>query len=289
MADLTTIILTFNEEKNIADAINSVKDVSKRVVVIDSFSTDKTVEIAKSLGAEIYQNKWTNHATQYQYGIDVSNITTKWILRLDADERLTNQSAKELNELCDKNTNTDVNGIIMRLEVNFLGKSLKHGGIYPLKVLRIYKNKIGYIESRNMDEHIVLKKGKTIEMKTDCLHHDYKDLSAWIDKHNKYSSKEVIDYYENLKSEKQVIVLDKSAKIKRFVKFNIYYKLPIGTRAHLYYLYRYYFKMGFLDGKEGKIFAFMQAYWYRFLVDAKIYEKEKKLVNDNEKNINING
>ena len=82
---------------------------------------------------------------------------------MDADERLTNQSAKELNELCDKNTNTDVNGIIMRLEVNFLGKSLKHGGIYPLKVLRIYKNKIGYIESRNMDEHIVLKKVKQLK------------------------------------------------------------------------------------------------------------------------------
>ena len=242
MADLTTIILTFNEEKNIADAINSVKDVSKRVVVIDSFSTDKTVEIAKSLGAEIFQNKWINYATQYQYGIDVSNITTKWILRLDADERLTNQSAKEINELCDNNTNTDVNGIIIRLEVNFLGKSLKHGGIYPLKVLRIYKNNIGYIESRNMDEHIVLKEGKTIEMKTDCLHHDYKDLSTWIDKHNKYSSREVIDYYENIESEKELISLNKSAKIKRFIKFNIYYKLPLGTRAHLYYLYRYYFK-----------------------------------------------
>lgn len=287
MADLTTIILTFNEEKNIADAINSVKDVSKRVVVIDSFSTDKTVEIAKSLGAEIFQNKWINYATQYQFGINVSNIKTKWILRLDADERLTNQSAKEINELCDNNTNTDVNGIIIRLEVNFLGKSLKHGGIYPLKVLRIYKNNIGYIESRNMDEHIVLKEGKTIEMKTDCLHHDYKDLSTWIDKHNKYSSREVIDYYENIESEKELISLNKSAKIKRFIKFNIYYKLPLGTRAHLYYLYRYYFKMGFLDGKEGKIFAFMQAYWYRFLVDAKIFEK-KKLVNENEKSVNIN-
>lgn len=287
MADLTTIILTFNEEKNIADAINSVKDVSKRVVVIDSFSTDNTVEIAKSLGAEIFQNKWINYATQYQYGINVSNIKTKWILRLDADERLTKKSAKEINELCDNNTNTDVNGIIIRLEVNFLGKSLKHGGIYPLKVLRIYKNNIGYIESRNMDEHIVLKEGKTIEMKTDCLHHDYKDLSTWIDKHNKYSSREVIDYYENIESEKELISLNKSAKIKRFVKFNIYYKLPLGTRAHLYYLYRYYFKMGFLDGKEGKIFAFMQAYWYRFLVDAKIFEK-KKLVNENEKSVNIN-
>ena len=137
MADLTTIILTYNEEKNIANAINSVKEISKRIVVVDSYSNDKTVEIAKSLGADIYQNKWVNYATQYKYAIDNSNIQTKWILRLDADERLTINSANELNQLCNENENTNINGIVIRLEVQFLGKNLKHGGIYPLKVLRV--------------------------------------------------------------------------------------------------------------------------------------------------------
>lgn len=273
MADLTTIILTYNEEKNIANAINSVLPISKRIVVVDSYSTDKTVDIAKSLGAEIFQNKWINYATQYQYGIDISNIQTKWILRLDADECLTSNSANELEMLCRKHQSTDVNGIFLRLEVNFLGKSLKHGGIYPLKVLRIYKNGIGYIENRSMDEHIVLKSGKTVEMKNDSLHCDYKDLFTWIDKHNKYSTREVDDYYKSLEKRENTQVLNKSAKLKRFIKFNVYYKLPLGVRAHLYYIYRYYFKLGFLDGKEGKIFAFLQAYWYRFLVDAKIYEQ----------------
>ena len=114
------------------------------------------------------------------------------------------------------------------------------------------------MEDRAMDEHIVLKEGKSIELKNDSYHRDYKDLNACIDKHNKYSSREVKDFFSNTNKESKQ--LNKSAKIKRFVKFNIYYKLPLGTRAHLYYLYRYYFKMGFLDGKEGKIFAFMQAY-----------------------------
>lgn len=275
MADLTTIILTYNEEKNIANAINSVKEISKRIVVVDSYSNDKTVEIAKSLGAEIYQNKWINYATQYKYAIDNSNIQTKWILRLDADERLTVDSANELNQLCNENENTNINGIVIRLEVQFLGKSLKHGGIYPLKVLRVYKRDKGYIENRSMDEHIVLKEGRVIEMKNDSLHHDYKDLSTWIDKHNKYSSREVEDYFSSLKEKSNMRALNKTAKLKRFIKFNIYYKLPMGTRAHMYYIYRYYLKLGFLDGKEGKIFAFMQAYWYRFLVDAKIFEKIK--------------
>lgn len=273
MADLTTIILTYNEEKNIKQCIESIQKIVKRIVVVGSFSTDKTVEIAKSLGAEVYQNKWENYAKQYQYGINIANINTQWILRLDADERLTPESAEEIEMLCNKNQNTDINGIIVRFTVTFMGKDLKHGGIYPFKKLLIYKNGKGYIENRNMDEHIILTEGKCVELRNDSLHHDFKDLSFWIDKHNKYSSREVKDYFENISKPEKGIKLNKSAKIKRFIKFKIYYKLPLGTRAHLYYIYRYYFKLGFLDGKEGKIFAFLQAYWYRFLVDAKIYEQ----------------
>lgn len=275
MADLTTIILTYNEEKNIANAINSVKEISKRIVVVDSYSNDKTVEIAKSLGVEIYQNKWINYSKQFQFALTHTNINTQWIFRLDADEIISIEASKEINTICKENKDTDINGIVVRFEVNFLGKSLKHGGIYPFKKLLVFKKDKGYIEDRSMDEHIILTEGKSVELKNDSFHRDYKDLSSWIDKHNKYSSREVEDYFNsNNKGSNQ---LNKSAKIKRFVKMNIYYKLPLGTRAHLYFLYRYYFKLGFLDGKEGKIFAFMQAYWYRFLVDAKILEQEKKI------------
>lgn len=272
MADLTTIILTFDEEKNITNAINSVKNLSKRIVVVDSYSTDKTVEIAESLGAEVIQHPFENQAKQFIYAINNLTINTQWIMRLDADEMISNDAAREIEDICLINKNTDINGIVVRFEVNFLGKKLRHGGIYPFRKMIVYKKDKGYMEDRAMDEHIVLKEGKSIELKHDSYHRDYKDLNAWIDKHNKYSSREVKDYFlnTNLENEK----LNKSAKIKRFIKFNIYYKLPLGTRAHLYYLYRYYFKMGFLDGKEGKIFAFMQAYWYRFLVDAKIFEKK---------------
>lgn len=271
MADLTTIILTFNEEKNIANSINSVKNLSKRIVV-DSYSTDKTVEIAKSLGVEVIQHPFENQAKQFIYAIDYLTINTQWIMRLDADEMISIDAVKEIEDICLTNKNTDINGIVVRFEVNFLGKKLRHGGIYPFRKMIVYKKDKGYMEDRAMDEHIVLKEGKSIELKHDSYHRDYKDLNAWIDKHNKYSSREVKDYFLNTNLESKQ--LNKSAKIKRFIKFNIYYKLPLGTRAHLYYLYRYYFKMGFLDGKEGKIFAFMQAYWYRFLVDAKIFEKK---------------
>lgn len=277
MLDLTAIILTYNEEKNIEHCIQSIKGIAKRIVVIDSFSTDKTVELAEQLGAEVFQHEFVNQAKQYIYGVEVANIKTKWVFRIDADERLTSESSKEIEELCKVHENTDVNGIVVRFKVNFMGRDLKHGGIYPLCTLRVYKNGKARMEDRSMDEHIILTEGRSVEMKHDCLHCDYKNISVWIDKHNKYSSKEAEEYFKSLQVKSEAINLNKSAKIKRFVKYNIYYKLPMGMRAYLYYVYRYYFKLGFLDGREGKIFAFLQAYWYRFLVDAKIYEKSKNL------------
>ena len=271
MADLTVLILTKNEEKNIERCISEVKQIAKRIVLVDSGSTDRTVEIAKKLGAEVFSHEWINYSHQYNWGIKQANIKTKWIFRLDADEFLTEKARNEIEELCNKHTYTEVNGLVVRFTVHFLGKELKHGGIYPFRKLLIYKADKGYMEERNMDEHILLKEGSYVELKNDCIHHDFKDLSTWIDKHNKYSSREVLDYFAN--NNLKISQLSKTAKLKRFVKFNIYYKLPLGTRAHLYYIYRYYFKLGFLDGKEGKIFAFMQAYWYRFLVMQKYMNK----------------
>lgn len=278
MADLTTIILTYNEELNIEKCIQSVNHISKRIIVIDSFSEDNTVEIAKSLGAEIIQNKFINHAKQFQFAIDNAQITSKWIFRIDADERLTSESSSEMDKICNEfQNNNEITGIIVRFEVNFLGKKLKHGGIYPFKKLLVYKNGIGKMEQRNMDEHIYLTSGKAVHMQMDSIHDDYKNLSAWIDKHNNYSNKEVLDYF---KAEQQEVILSGKSKYKRWVKNNIYYKMPLGSRSLIYFIYRYFFKLGFLDGKEGLIFAVLQAFWYRFLVDAKILEYEKRNKNE---------
>lgn len=271
MADITAIILTKNEEINIADCIKSISTIVKRIIVIDSFSTDKTVEIAKLYGAEVYQHPFENYAKQYMYGVQVANINTMWTLRIDADERLTQDSSQELAVLCDEHMNTDVAGIVLRFKKNFLGRDLYHGGVYPWKKMNCYKTIMGSIEIRSMDEHIVLTSGRIVEMKHDCLHFDFKDLEYFINKHNWYSSRETVDYFENLEKSKLRYNLDAKTRFK----MNFYYKLPLGARAHIYYIYRYYIKLGFLDGNEGKIYTFLQAYWYRYLVDAKIYECKK--------------
>ena len=269
MADITAIILTRNEENFIADCISSIKNVVKRIVVVDSFSEDKTVDIASGLGAEVHQHEFLNYSKQYKYAVEIANVKTKWILRIDADERLTDKSAAELEKLCNDNQDTDVSGIVLRFYNMFLGKPMKHGGMYPWKKLSVYKAGLGDIEDRNMDEHIILSKGKTIVAREDSEHLAFRGLTFFINKCNWYSDREVMDYFEQIRVNKQ------NASFKTRFKMKVYYKLPLGFRSWVYYLYRYYICLGFLDGKEGKIFAVLGTYWYRFLIDAKIYEHEK--------------
>ena len=276
MADITAIILTGNEEKNIADCIGSLKDTVKRIVVVDSGSSDRTVEIAKSCGAEVIEHRLEPfyQSVQFAFAMENAGISTRWVLKFDADERLTAGAAAELEALCRDNEETDINGIVLRFEVNFMGKKLRHGGIYPFRKLACFKYGCGNVENRAMDEHIVLTEGRSVEMKSDCEHHDFKGLYQWVCKHNDYSEREITAYFESLQNPVSTEGLGKVAKIRRTLKYRVYYKLPMGMRAKLYYFYRYYIKLGFLDGKEGKMYAFFQAYWYRYLVDAKIYEKK---------------
>jgi glycosyltransferase involved in cell wall biosynthesis len=269
VADITAIILTRNEEEYIQDCISSIKHIVKRIVVVDSFSTDKTIEIANMAGAEVYQHDFFNYAKQYMYAVEIAKVKTTWILRIDADERLTKESAEELAKLCDENEMTDINGIILRFYNIFLGKPMMHGGMYPWKKLSVYKTGKGNIEDRNMDEHIVLNSGKIIEAKKDSKHLAFRGLTFFTNKCNWYSTREAMDYFE------QEQLSTKNADFKTLLKMKIYYKLPLGFRAWGYYIYRYYIRFGFLDGKEGKIFTFFHAYWYRFLVDAKIFEHQK--------------
>lgn len=269
MADITAIILTRNEKDFIEECILSIKDVVKRIVVVDSFSEDNTCELAKNLGAEVYQHEFYNYSKQYKYAVNIANVKTKWILRIDADERLTKESAEELNKLCIDNENTEVSGIVLRFYNMFLNKPMYHGGMYPWKKLSVYKTGLGDIEDRNMDEHIILSSGKTIEAKNDSKHLAFRGLTFFTNKCNWYSTREAMDYFDNISTDST------NSSLKTILKMKIYYKLPLGFRSWLYYAYRYYIRLGFLDGKEGKIFAFLHAYWYRFLVDAKIYEHEK--------------
>lgn len=278
MTDLTVVILTKNEEQNLEKCIKSFKNVAKRVVVVDSYSTDKTVELAKELGAEVFEHPFENHAAQFNWALDNADIQTEWVMKVDADEEFTLELADEIDEKLDK-LPPNVNGVILRRRVYFMGRWLKHGGKYPELLLRIFRVGHGMSEMKLMDEHIVVTDGDVVTFKNDFSDNNNKSLEWWIAKHNWYSNKEVLEQQTKtgaLNDESvEETATSMQAKVKRFVKNHGYYSLPKFFRAHLYFIYRYYFRLGFLDGAEGKIYTFLQAYWYRFLVDAKMYECEK--------------
>ena len=279
--DMTAIILTRNEEANIKRCIESITPLVKRIIIVDSYSDDSTVDIAKNLGAEVYQHKWKHYADQFNWALDNIKIETKWIFRIDADECVTKELEHEIRNNCNEHNDDDINGFILRYKVFFLGRFLLHGGWYPFLKLTIFKNGLGRFEDRAMGEHIILSEGQAITLKNDCLHYDFKDLTTWTEKHNKYSSREVIDRMYVITHRNNLAKLDGPLENNKRFRDGLYYKLPPFLRAKLYFWYRYYIRLGFLDGTQGRIFAFLQSYWYRFLIDAKLFEKEIENRNKN--------
>ncbi len=284
MQDISVIILTYNEEKHIKRCIDNAKKVSNQIFVVDSFSSDKTVQIAEQLGAKVYQNPFINQAIQFNWALDNLPINTKWIFRLDADEYLSDKLITEIGTKLSIQPN-DVNGIIMPLRRVFLGKEIKRG-TGKIELLRLFKYTKGKSEVRNMDEHITLTEGKTVTFEHTFSDHNLNTLGWWTQKHNGYSIREAIDLLDIelnlLGKENNEAGLSKQAAAKRHKKLK-YAKQPLFWRSFAYFIYRYFFKMGFLEGKEGFMWHFFQGWWYRTLVDAKIWEIKKACGTDKEK------
>ena len=285
MADLTVVILTKNEEKNLRKCVESFRGTAKRFVVVDSGSTDGTEALCRELDSELkragscldfYVHPWVSYADQLNWGLDNTDISTEWSMRMDADEELLEDLAQEIGEKLDE-LQKPVNGVILRRRTIFMGKWIKHGGRYPELLLRIFRTGKARCEMKIMDEHMILSEGTMVTFEHDLMDNNQKDLDWWTAKHNWYSNREVLDHQLSLEGDnlQEDGGSSRQARIKRVVKNIGYYKLPKFFRAHLYFLYRYWIRLGFLDGTEGRIYHFLQAYWYRFLVDAKMYQCEK--------------
>lgn len=274
MADVTAIVLTLNEEKNIGECLKSVAGFCSRVVVLDSGSTDRTQEIALEYGADVIEHPFTYYAAQYNWGVDNANITTAWTLRLDADERFTPEVCAHCEALMREHAADDVNGIVMESDFFFLGRQMKHGGSKKRKIM-LFKTGKGRIEDRKRDAHTILYEGRTVAIKERYLHYDFKDLTSYISRYNWYAIRELQDYVAYEQGADFQANTDPQLMQHRKKKFTVYYRAPMFLRAWLWFIYNYYFRLGFLDGKEGYLYHFFESYWYRFLVDAKIYEYRK--------------
>ena len=287
MLDISVIILTFNEEIHIKRCLDRISPFVKSVFIIDSFSTDKTLEIAMEYGnVTILQNKWTNYATQFNWGLENADIKTKWILRLDADEYLTPELIEELKEKL-PSLEQDITGIVFPLRRVFLGRTIRRG-MNQVKLLRLFKNGKARSEVRQMDEHIQVIEGRTVEFKNEFADDNLNNLSWWTQKHIGYAIREAADLldiefdFTNTSTSDDSKQISEQAHQKRMMKHK-YAKQPLFWRSFAYFCYRYFFKLGFLEGKEGFLWHFLQGWWYRTLVDAKVYEIKKNCGSEKEK------
>lgn len=271
---ISVIILTLNEERHIARCIRNLQMLSEEIFVVDSFSTDRTCETAKSLGVHVVQHKFVNQAQQFQWALDTLHCSGDWVMRMDADEYLSDKLISEIRETLPA-LPADVTGCNFLLDVVFLQRKLRYGRLHPPSILRLWRRGAAYMEQRWMDERCVLKSGRAITLKHHFIDHNLNGLTWWTQKHNIYASRELAVEI----GRQYGLSFDSASDMQssRNRKKSSYYRLPLFLRALAYFSIRYILLGGFLDGRPGLIWATLQAFWYRFLIDAKIYELKKHL------------
>jgi glycosyltransferase involved in cell wall biosynthesis len=281
MSDLSVIILTLDEAVHIERCIRSVQSCARNVFVVDSGSSDDTAARAARLGANVLHHAWVNHARQANWALDSADVSTRWVMRLDADEYLTPELAAEIGARLDA-LPEDVAGVYLKRRVHFLGQWIRHGGYYPTWLLRIWRNGAAHYEERWIDEHVKLRTGKTVALEFDLVDDNLKGLTWWTAKHNAYATREAIELLNLRYGFLSKDVIDSrlggpQEQRRRWLKQALYARLPRGLRAFAYFMYRYFARLGFLDGVAGAHFHVLQGFWYRYLVDAKVFELERSM------------
>jgi glycosyltransferase involved in cell wall biosynthesis len=273
---ISAVVLTYNEERNIGACLDSLGSAVKEILVVDSGSTDRTVEIARSKGARVVHHAFEGHAVQWEHALSLP-IEGEWILALDADQRLSPRLALSLVDTIET-IPRNVNGLyVNRLHV-YRGRALRHGGLFPKWMLKAFRKGTSFTDKRERMDHHFYVTGATAKVADGVLIEDNRnerDIGFWIEKHNRYAVRQASEELE--RSERpsgwplELNLLGSPDQRVLFLKSR-WYRMPLYVRPFLYFVYRYFFRLGFLDGKEGFIFHVLHAFWYRLLVDIRIDE-----------------
>ena len=277
-------MLTFNEERHIRRALTNARRFARDIYVVDCFSTDRTCAIAEEMGAHVFQHKWENHSKQFAWALANLPIRTEWIWRQDADEYLTDELIEEIDRTLPVAAHT-VNGFTAPCLRKFMGRYIKHG-IVPLILLRLVRTRCARVENKMMDEHMQVSEGEVGSLKNAFFDDSLMTLTEWTQKHNGYATREAADllcteYGIGIDSKANAASGAHTASVR--AKKLKYTKLPLFWRAFAFFVYRYFFRFGFLDGKEGFLWHFLQGFWYRTLADAKVFELKKRFGYDEAK------
>jgi len=270
--ELSIVILTFNSERTILNTLRAAQRISEDIYVVDSFSSDRTAAIVEeSGGIRLVRHQFVNYSRQRNWAIEHLPLKHEWELHLDADEILSEELISELQTLKRTGVPPNVNGYFVPRLVHFLGRAIRHGGMFPIWHMRIFRRGHGRCEEREYDQHFVID-GNSLRLYGALIDDIRMPLSEWIIRHNRWSDAEV----------RELCCSSPIARIcgrfggnpierKRYFR-SFYLRMPLLLRPLLLFVYRYFVRCGFLDGREGLIFFSLQTFWFRFLVDAKIHE-----------------
>jgi glycosyltransferase involved in cell wall biosynthesis len=277
---ITAIILTLNESLHLQRCIDSIAPLTKDIVVVDAGSTDDTLRIAGRNQVTLLPHAWPgNHAAQFNWALGQLSNSTQWIIRVDADEVLTSELIQQVRHAL-QSGDSSINGLSCYRYLVFQGRLLRHGGMARNRVLRIFRYGFGRSELRWMDEHITVE-GQVCHLNAALIDENLNPLSWWIVKHNQYASRAAVDLLErelHLVLNPQSSALSIGQAQSYAIKEWCYRLLPLGLRGFVFYIYRLVFLFGFLDGASGRTFYFLQTYWYRNLIDAKVMEVRRYMM-----------
>ena len=272
---LTAIIITKNESRHIGRCIDSLKKHVSKIVVIDSGSEDQTENIVLDKGCEFYFNKWEGYANQVNWAINKVSSSSDWILRIDADE-IINESQLTIKEYLAQ-LDPKINGINILRNIYFGNELVKSGGIHNQRILRIIRSGHGKCDNKIMDEHLISEEFIINSPYT------FSDISLlnfkeFVCKHIDYANLEVISRLENNKKDNKKdnerYKYSKNTRIKKFLKKNIFYRLPSRLRPFLFYFYRLFIRGGIFDSKGAFYYHLFQGLMYRSFVEY-IYHQKK--------------
>lgn len=270
---ISVVILSFNAERVLAQTINQASLVSDDIHVLDSFSSDSSVAVAEALGAKVLQRQFSNYGEQRNWAIQNLPLKNQWQLHLDADERLSGELVDEINRL-KPTLGLGASGYLVSRRTFFMGRALRFGGYFPIWHLRLFRGDIGRCEQRLYDQHFIVD-GPVQKLKGELWDANEISLSDWTSRHNRWSDLEVDEYFNNLTEGRVSASLRGNAIQKKRALRALYGRLPLFIRPWLFFVYRYFCRLGFLDGYPGLIYCVLQTLWFRFLIDAKVYERLK--------------
>ena len=281
-APVTLLVLTFNEERNLPACLESVAGWVTDMFVVDSGSTDRTVAIAEKHGARVVVHPFETHARQWQWALANVPLTTGWVLALDADQRLMPELRDEITERLKRPG--DATGFFLNRRQIFRGRWIRHGGYYPKYMLKLFRRDSVSVDDTELVDHHFRVSGPTANLRHDMIEDNRNEASiaVWLEKHNRYAALQARQDVLRASATDRSLVASPAGESTpprganpdertRHLK-RLWARLPLFVRPCLYLCYRYIFRLGFLDGKQGFIFHVLQGFWYRLLVD--IYTDE---------------